>query len=93
MTPKEVEGKRYWTPIFSLMSASISVLGFILWFFVSGWILDIKTGIQQDHTDISNITALMADRHATAAIWRTATTDRIDFMDNRLSKLENRIYR
>lgn len=95
MTPtqKQIEGKRYWTPIFSLMSTCIGVLSFVLWFFVSTWILDIKGSIQQDHTDITNITAVMAERHTTASIWRTATSDRIDYIDGRLKMVENKIYK
>lgn len=89
---REIDGKRYWTPIFSLLSTVIGGTSFILWFFVSGWILDIKTAIQQDHTGIANITAIMAERHTTAAIWRTATTDKINFIDARLVKLENKVY-
>lgn len=92
MTKDEIEGRRYWTPRLLTANTVMSAGAIVLWFFLSNWILDIKTSINKDHDSIDNLTSLIAERHTSGAIWKQATTDRIDFIDGRLVQVEKKIY-
>lgn len=93
MTPSErmYQSQRKWTPRLLSASTVLSAGGIILWFFVSSWVLDIKTSIQKTENNFDNLNTLIAERHTSAEIWRTATTDRINYIDGRLALVENKI--
>lgn len=91
MTPKEIEGRRYWTPRLLTANNVLTAGSVVLWFFVSTWVLDIKKSIQDDHFEVQNIEALMADRHVAGAIWKTAMEDKVQYIEVRLARVEKKV--
>lgn len=95
MTPVEKlhNSQRVWTPRLLSANTILQAGAIVLWFFVSSWVLDIKTSVNKNNDSIDNIKVVMSERSTAAAIWRQSTTDRIGFIDDRLVKVEKQVYK
>lgn len=96
MTPKEIEGKRYWTPklvSYTLVSQVISVgiLGSIAYLSVL-WMDTTTKGITEVRAEITLLATTIGERHTRSEVWRQATTDRMDGIQDRLAFVEKKVF-
>lgn len=82
MTPKQIEDSRKWTP--RLVSASVvfSAGATVLWFFVSGWIVDIKNSAAESQGMIHQI-------QLQEVKWQQEVADNLKDHEKRLVLLED----
>lgn len=93
MTPREIEGKRYWTPRILSVNTVLGAGGIVLWFFVSMWVTDIRKSNDDIKNDVKNLAIVLEERHGNAIVWRQEYKDRVDGIDTRLVKVERRVFR
>lgn len=90
MTQKEIDAKRYWTPRLGLITVVLNIAGVGLWWFVTGWMTDIKTEVKEIHAELKSEIHEISERRLVWTAWKQEVIDKVENIDNRLVKVERK---